>query len=278
MALEGFGDRIKAIRQERGFTQKQLANLLGVTEQAVSKYERGNSYPDITMLNGISEVLDCSLDYLFQYEPGKKNLIKQDSLERKTEINRQLLPDIVTLKFAEKLVPVFLEESKQGFPHINEMRQQAASHWGVIIPPVRVMDELSLVESEFEICIHGVSVYKGMPETVDENGIVQIVQQLKNVIFNHIGQVLNNQSVYFVVENLRDKYPYVAEGIVPEKISYSKLRQVMICLLKDGYTASPLIRIIEIWEESTPDMSAEEYARLVEKNLGEGFQLENWIK
>lgn len=278
MALEGFGDRIKAIRQERGFTQKQLANLLGVTEQAVSKYERGNSYPDITMLNGISEVLDCSLDYLFQYEPGKKNLIKQDSLEHKTEINRQLLPDIVTLKFAEKLVPILLEESKQGFPHINEMRQQVASHWGVIIPPIRIMDELSLEESQFEICIHGVSVYQGMPETVDENGMVQILQQLKNIILKHIETVLNNQSVYFVVENLRDKYPYVAEGIVPEKISYSKLRQVMIRLLKDGYTASPLIRIIEIWEESTPDMSAEEYARLVEKNLGEGFQLENWIK
>lgn len=278
MALEGFGDRIKAIRQERGFTQKQLANLLGVTEQAVSKYERGNSYPDITMLNGISEVLDCSLDYLFQYEPGKKNIIKQDSLEHKTEINRQLLPDIVTLKFAEKLVPILLEESKQGFPHINEMRQQVASHWGVIIPPIRIMDELSLEESQFEICIHGVSVYQGMPETVDENGMVQILQQLKNIILKHIETVLNNQSVYFVVENLRDKYPYVAEGIVPEKISYSKLRQVMICLLKDGYTASPLIRIIEIMEESSVDMATEEYVRLIEKNLGEGFKLENWIK
>ena len=57
MGLEGFGGRLRAMRQERGFTQKQLANLLGVTEQAVSKYERGNSYPDIVMLSGISEVL-----------------------------------------------------------------------------------------------------------------------------------------------------------------------------------------------------------------------------
>lgn len=272
MALEGFGDRIKAIRQERGFTQKQLANLLGVTEQAVSKYERGTSYPDITMLNGISEVLDCSLDYLFQYESGKKNLISQDSLERKAEINRQLLPDIITLKFSEKLVPLLLEESKQGFPHINEIRQQMARHWGVIIPPIRVMDELSLEESQYEICIHGVSVYRGTIETVDENGMVPILQQLKSVILQNIGQVLNNQSVYFMVENLKNKYPYVAEGIVPEIISYSRLRQVIVCLLNDGYTAGPLIRIIEIIEESASEMDAEESARLIEKNLGEGFK------
>ena len=278
MALEGFGDRIKAIRQERGFTQKQLANLLGVTEQAVSKYERGNSYPDITMLNGISEVLDCSLDYLFQYEAGKRNLVKQDSLERKTEINRQLLPDIIVLKFAEKLVPVLLEESKKGFPHINEIRQQMARHWGAVIPPIRVMDELSLEENQFEICIHGVSVYKGTSETLDENGLVQVLQQLKSVVFQNIGEVLNNQSVYYMVENLKNKYPYVAEGIVPEIISYSRLRQVIICLLKNGYTASPLIRIIEIMEESTADIDADEHARLIGESLGEGFKLENWVK
>ena len=96
MALEGFGNRLKAIRQERGYTQKQLAQLLGVTEQAVSKYERGNSYPDVGVLNGMAEVLDCSLDYLFLHEPGKRYLISQDSIERKAEINLHLLPEIIT--------------------------------------------------------------------------------------------------------------------------------------------------------------------------------------
>lgn len=32
MALDGFGNRLKAVRQDRGYTQKQLADLLGVTE------------------------------------------------------------------------------------------------------------------------------------------------------------------------------------------------------------------------------------------------------
>ena len=40
MPLKGIGNRIKAVRQDRGYTQKQLAGLLGVTEQAVSKWDR----------------------------------------------------------------------------------------------------------------------------------------------------------------------------------------------------------------------------------------------
>ena len=77
MSLEGFGSRLKAVRQDRGYTQKQLAAALGVTEQAVSKWERKGSYPDILMLDGLSRVLDCSLDFLFQVEAGRKNLLNQ---------------------------------------------------------------------------------------------------------------------------------------------------------------------------------------------------------
>ena len=126
MALDGFGTRLKAIRQERGYTQKQLAGFLGVTEQAVSKYERGNSYPDIAVLSGIAEVLDCSLDYLLQHEPGKRNLPNQENVFRKQEINRFLLPEVITLQFDMKLVPLFMEETKQEFPHMMELRRQAA--------------------------------------------------------------------------------------------------------------------------------------------------------
>lgn len=118
MALHGFGNRLKSVRQDRGYTQKQLAGLLGVTEQAVSKWERESSYPDISMLNGISEVMDCSLDYLFQYQSGKKNLLAQDSIELRDEINRYLLSDIISLEFGESLISLFMEEGRQGYPHI----------------------------------------------------------------------------------------------------------------------------------------------------------------
>ena len=55
-----FGSFIKAKRTEKNYSQKDLAELLFVTEGAVSKWERGVSYPDITLISEICRVLDIS--------------------------------------------------------------------------------------------------------------------------------------------------------------------------------------------------------------------------
>ena len=55
-----FGSFMKAKRTEKNYSQKDLAELLFVTEGAVSKWERGVSYPDITMISDICRVLDIS--------------------------------------------------------------------------------------------------------------------------------------------------------------------------------------------------------------------------
>lgn len=54
------GKFIQTKRKELGLSQKELAKALYVTESAVSKWERGISYPDITMISGICEVLRIS--------------------------------------------------------------------------------------------------------------------------------------------------------------------------------------------------------------------------
>ena len=55
-----FGSFIKAKRTEKNYSQKDLAEMLFVTEGAVSKWERGVSYPDITLISDICSVLDIS--------------------------------------------------------------------------------------------------------------------------------------------------------------------------------------------------------------------------
>lgn len=55
-----FGSYIKLKRTEKNYSQKDLAELLFVTEGAVSKWERGVSYPDITLIADICRILDIS--------------------------------------------------------------------------------------------------------------------------------------------------------------------------------------------------------------------------
>lgn len=58
------GERIRILRKRRGLTQSALASSVGVTDKAVSKWERGLSSPDISLLAGVSRALGVSVDEL----------------------------------------------------------------------------------------------------------------------------------------------------------------------------------------------------------------------
>ena len=63
---EIFGDNLKRFRGERRLTQEQLAERLGVTAQAISKWECSLSYPDTETLVELADVLEVSLDALLR--------------------------------------------------------------------------------------------------------------------------------------------------------------------------------------------------------------------
>lgn len=59
------GETIKALRKKQNLSQEQLASVTGVSIQAVSKWETGNSLPDTILLPEIAAFFQVSLDYLF---------------------------------------------------------------------------------------------------------------------------------------------------------------------------------------------------------------------
>lgn len=69
------GEKIRAKRKERGLTQAELANILGVTKAAVSKWENEESYPDITLLPQIAQIFHITMDELFDYTIDQKPLV-----------------------------------------------------------------------------------------------------------------------------------------------------------------------------------------------------------
>ena len=62
------GDKLAKLRKENNYTQEQLADILGVSRQSISKWESNISYPETEKLIRISELFHCSLDYLLKDE------------------------------------------------------------------------------------------------------------------------------------------------------------------------------------------------------------------
>lgn len=58
-------EKIKRYRKENALTQAEFGGILGVSAQAVSKWENEMCYPDITFLPALAEVLGCGIEELF---------------------------------------------------------------------------------------------------------------------------------------------------------------------------------------------------------------------
>jgi len=69
------GDKIKELRKRDGRKQEELANALGVTNQAVSRWENDGSYPDIEMIPAIANYFGITIDELFGYDNDREKKI-----------------------------------------------------------------------------------------------------------------------------------------------------------------------------------------------------------
>ncbi len=68
MANINLGLKIRELRKKKGITQEALASALSVSPQAVSKWESGLTYPDMSIIPIIAGYFEVSLDTLFDYD------------------------------------------------------------------------------------------------------------------------------------------------------------------------------------------------------------------
>jgi len=113
-----FSERIKTLRTERNMTQQELGDILGVTSQAVSKWETGIASPDIHLLPSISNLFKCTIDSLFfsdadPYSQKSKTMTRVNFAEAKIECSN--LRDIV-------MRDVVLDGAEIFDSRLNEMR------------------------------------------------------------------------------------------------------------------------------------------------------------
>ena len=100
MAKETFGQRLSRIRKEKEFTQNDIADKVGVTSQAVSKWENDLASPDIDILLKLADIFDISVDELLGKETKTTVLNEKPS---KKDIDKMLLKIIVRSADGDKV-------------------------------------------------------------------------------------------------------------------------------------------------------------------------------
>lgn len=118
---ERYGDRIRMYRQQKGITQPQLAQMLGLTKNTVSNWEAGRGRPDINLIPQLCELLDITVSQFF----GAAGSARELNIEQ-----QRMLRDMSRLSPANRMVlratlsaMLQAQESEQRSARILDMKR-----------------------------------------------------------------------------------------------------------------------------------------------------------
>ena len=236
------GEIISKSRQDRQMTQEEFAMRLGVTPQAVSKWERDLGLPDITMLAGICNVLELDANVLLGVKAegeGKSGKLSWTGWSN-------LVAEPLELRFGKELVPVIAEGLKTDI--VMKKRQELGMRQGKMLPIFRLRDDVELAEREYVVLSYGKELYRTTLENLTEKTYEEMIDCVVRVCSEHYGDILNKCMVKSMVDIIKELHPGVADGLVPERIGYGELLSELKNKLKKGESIRDLIHILEEME------------------------------
>lgn len=239
------GERILELRKNKSMTQDELAGRMGITPQALSKWERGLSLPDVGLLANLCGVLDVSADYLLGVEP--KNLTEDGDRNKTSKIwnNLKNCLEPVVILFGTDIVPAFLDNHFVG--EIGAVRERLSTE-GILLPIVRLRDDERLKPNEFMVLAYmNVLHEETIPDTKSLSSSY-IIGVLEEVVRQHYDEIISADIVKDLVDNLQQSRPALIGGVVPEVISYGLLSDVLKALYKRGDYPLYLQKVIESME------------------------------
>lgn len=111
-----FNEKLKQLRQNREWTQEELADKLFISRTAVSKWESGRGFPSIESLKAISKVFDISIDELL----SNRELISiaENDKKRQKQKFQQLLLGILDCMVGLLILLLFLDKLEEMVLHL----------------------------------------------------------------------------------------------------------------------------------------------------------------
>ena len=204
MNQERIGRFIAELRKEKKLTQIDLANKLGITDRAISKWENGRGLPDLSLLTPLCEILDVSINELLSgsrldkkdyQEKLEKNIIDAiDYTDKKIRKTKKIF--IIILSVIIMFIALFMV--MYGID-INRMRNNKSvifSTWGYsYVPPI------DLKEEEIKLAITDYLIQKGDSEPKHNDNEKTFV----------------SMRIYLIEEKEKDKHYNIYAWVLDEK-------------------------------------------------------------
>ena len=213
------GEVIKYRRQKRNMTQAELAELLHVTPQAVSRWEMGISYPDIAMVPLISEALFVSADELLAIKPSYVGQEFEKNQETNDDCNIPLNQSQADSIFDYIPVPRTGESKKvlvvDDADFMRMMLEDILTHFGhTVLQAKDGQESLNILQDEavdvcvLDICMPGMDGLEVLRRIKEGHPGVKVVMLSAMSQENNVKQALQLGADAFVVK------PFQAECLV----------------------------------------------------------------
>lgn len=236
------GETICQYRQLRKLSQEEFASRIGVTAQAVSKWERGNGLPDVSILSGICKVLGITANTLIGVE---EKVVENGNVIAEREIKNNLIAEPLVLEFGTGLLPYIVAGLETDY--VNKKRAFLAKKTGKLMPILRIRDNMELDENAYRILSFDNVLFTSVIDG-EEAPYYKIIDQTMETCDKHYATILNKNLVKIMIDNLAEIYPGVIEDIIPSKISYLQVKQELKRLLEEGKSIRNLLGILEDME------------------------------
>ena len=237
------GETICQYRQMRKMTQEEFASRLGVTAQAVSKWERGNGMPDVSLLAGICKVLGVSAGALIGVE---ESVVENGNITADREIKNNMIAEPLVLEFGVGLISYIFSGLETDY--VNKQRMILVKKTGKLMPLLRIRDNTELKENEYRISAFDNVLFSAFIDENEEESYKRIIDDVANVCDKHYGEILNKNIVKLMIDNLSELYPGIVDDIIPSKISYLQIKEELKKRIEEGKSIRNLVGILEDME------------------------------
>lgn len=239
------GENISRFRKDQNMTQEEFALRLGVTPQALSKWERGASLPDVTLIGDICRILKVRADELLGIEGAP--LCENENTVTEREIKQNLIAEPLCLEVGTGLIDCVVEGLKTD--HVNQCRKRLAAQTGMLLPIIRIRDAQWLEEREICIKSYDQILLQKKYLEIDQQTYRDMIDETVRLCRENYGKILNKQLVKSMLDNLQEQYPGVLDGLVPDRTGYYEVMTHLRKAIAEKGNIRDLIHIMEELEE-----------------------------